>query len=227
MAVRRFKSSVYAMQQRSIFWLLVLLITGCQSVYYDTMESFGVEKRDILVDRVAEARDAQQEAKQQFESALEQFIAVTNYQGGELEGRYRDLKAEYEHSRDRAAEVGSRIDAVERVAEDLFDEWDTELGEYADAGLRRASAAQLRQTQTSYNKLMKAMRQAEAKTEPVLRAFRDRVLYLKHNLNARAITSLKSNRAAVESDIQALLRDMNRSIAEADRFVRSMSDPGV
>lgn len=206
--------------------LLTIMLTACQTAYYSTMEKFGVEKRDILVDRVEDARDAQEEAKQQFESALEEFIAVTDYRGGELEDQYKNLKAEYEDSAERAEEVSDRINAVERVSVALFKEWEAELERYSDADLRRASADQLKTTKVGYGQLIRAMRRAEAKIEPVLRAFEDRVLFLKHNLNARAIASLKSNRAAVESDIQALVQDMNKSIAEADRFVKSMSTTG-
>ena len=213
------------MQLRLFLFAFVLPMAGCQTAYYSTMEGLGFEKRDILVDRVEEARDAQQDAKVQFESALEQFIAVTDYRGSDLEDQYRNLKSEYEDSANRANAVRRRIDDVERVAGDLFDEWEAELDQYSDKNLRRASADQLRGTQTSYRQLMQAMRRAESKIDPVLLAFRDRVLFLKHNLNAQAIASLKTNRAAVESDIQALIRDMNQSIAEADRFVQSMAAP--
>ena len=213
------------MQLRLFLFAFALPMAGCQTAYYSTMEGLGFEKRDILVDRVEEARDAQQDAKVQFESALEQFIAVTDYRGSDLEDQYRNLKSEYEDSANRANAVRRRIDDVERVAGDLFDEWEAELDQYSDKNLRRASADQLRGTQTSYRQLMQAMRRAESKIDPVLLAFRDRVLFLKHNLNAQAIASLKTNRAAVESDIQALIRDMNQSIAEADRFVQSMAAP--
>lgn len=46
-----------------LFFLLALCLGGCSSAYYKTMENFGVEKRDILVDRVEEARDAQDDAR--------------------------------------------------------------------------------------------------------------------------------------------------------------------
>ena len=50
-----------------------LLMLGCQSAYYAAWEKLGVEKRDILVDRVEDAKDAQEQAQQQFASALEEF----------------------------------------------------------------------------------------------------------------------------------------------------------
>ena len=68
-----------------------------------------------------------------------------------------------------------------------------------------------------------AMKKAETKIKPVLRAFNDRVLFLKHNLNAGAIASLRKQKKAVETDIKSLVADMNKSISEADRFIKAMS----
>ncbi len=203
--------------------VMLLALPGCQTVYYGTMEKFGVEKRDILVKRVGKAREAQQEAKEQFESALDQFISVTNYQGSDLEEQYRTLKKEYDTSVDRAESVRTRIEDVKDVANRLFREWNEELKLYTDQNLRRSSEQQLKSTQASYNKLITAMEQAEQKIHPVLNAFQDRVLFLKHNLNANAIASLRNQQQAVEKDISALIRDMNKSIAEADSFISAMS----
>jgi hypothetical protein len=206
-------------------WLLLLLSLGaCQTVYYSTMEKFGIEKRDILVKRVDKARDAQQEAKEQFASALDKFIAVTNYDGGDLEKQYNTLKDEYDTSVSRAEDVKSRIDDVKDVADSLFKEWNEELGKYTDQNLRRSSQQQLKRTQASYKKLITAMDQAEKKIHPVLNAFQDRVLFLKHNLNANAIASLRNQKQSIEVDISALIRDMNKSIAEADAFISSMTE---
>ncbi len=203
--------------------VLVVLLSGCQSMYYSAMEKVGIEKRDILVDRVDSARESQQEAKEQFESALAQFIAVTNYSGGDLEKQYNILKDEYEDSEEKANEIRDRIDAVERVANDLFAEWKKELEMYSSKSLRQSSARQLQDTQKAYEKLIAAMKKAEKKIKPVLAAFRDRVLFLKHNLNANAIAALRSEKQKVESNIAALIKDMNKSIAEADRFISTMS----
>lgn len=203
--------------------LAAALLGACQSVYYGAMEKVGIEKRDILVDRVDGARDAQEQAKEQFGSALEKFIAVTNYSGGDLEAQYSMLKGEYEDSQARAQAVHARIRAVEEVADALFTEWQQELKQYSSAELRRSSEQQLRATKLSYANLIRTMRAAEKKIDPVLAAFNDRVLFLKHNLNASAIASLKTERRDVETDIQALIRDMNASIAEADKFIRTMS----
>jgi len=208
---------------RTALAVVAALCLSCQTAYYGAMEKLGYEKRDILVSRVDNARDAQQEAKEQFQDALQQFIAVTNYSGGQLEEQYNQLKGEFEESEARANDVRKRIDDVERVADDLFAEWSSELDEYTNSEMRRASKRQLDATQTRCQKLIGVMNRAEKKLDPVLAAFRDRVLFLKHNLNASAVASLRGERAKVESDIGALIADMNRSIAEADAFIKEMS----
>jgi len=197
-------------------------LSGCQKAYYKTMEKLGVHKRDIMVDRVQEARDSQEEAKEQFASALEQFSSVLNFKGGTLEDKYKKLNAEYEKSEKKAKDVEDRIDSVENVAEALFDEWETELGQYTNASLRRSSEKQLNQTKKQYAQLIGAMKRAEKKIEPVLSAFRDQVLFLKHNLNAQAIASLKSELSSVEANVAVLIKEMEASIAEADEFIKTM-----
>ena len=200
----------------------VALLSGCATAYYGTMEKLGIHKREILVDRVGEARDAQEEAKEQFSSALERFTVVLGFEGGDLQDKYDELNKEFERSESRAEDVSDRIDAVEEVAAALFEEWEDELDLYTNAELKRASQRQLADTKRQYAQLIDAMKRAERKIAPVLNAFRDQVLYLKHNLNAQAIASLKGELASVETDVAALIRDMERSIAEADRFIDSM-----
>jgi len=214
-------------KNKIIFWMLPLVFFifftgGCQKAYYDTMEKFGVHKRDIMVDRVEKARDSQDEAKEQFLSALDQFSQVLNYRGGKLEDKYKALQAEYDKSEAKAEEVRERIAAIENVSEALFAEWEKELEQYSNAELRRDSQRKMVQTRTQYARLITAMHKAEAKMDPVLEAFKDQVLYLKHNLNAQAIASLQSELVAVESDIAALISEMEKSISEANDFIRTM-----
>ena len=195
------------------------LLSACSSTQYAVMEKFGIHKREILVDRVEDARDSQQQAKEQFANALEEFSAVLNFQGGALEEKYKTLNSVLEESEEHAQKVRDRIDKVEDVAEALFDEWEDELKLYSSDSLRRSSAKKLKETRSHYQSLMTAMQRAEAKIEPVLTPLRDQVLYLKHNLNAQAIASLQSELGRVEGDVSALIREMEAAIREADAFI--------
>lgn len=204
-------------------FVAMLLLGACNSVYYETMERFGVHKRDILVERVEEARDSQEEAKEQFSSALEKFTELLDFNGGDLQATYDSLNAEFEDSESRANQVSSRIRAVEVVSQDLFKEWEDELSQYTSASLRSSSEASLRSTVRLYEQLLASMHAAESKMTPVINAFRDQVLFLKHNLNSRAIASLRTELTTIESDISALILDMENSISESNRFLSELA----
>lgn len=210
------------MMRTLLFVALAVISAGCESVYYEAAEGLGIHKRDILVDRVEAAMDAQEDAKEEFASALEAFTSVVGVPDSQLKSVYDDLSDAFEDAESQAEEVTDRIDAVESVSEALFDEWQDELEQYSSASLRQKSASQLRDTQTRYKRLLASMRSAEGRMEPVLNAFRDQVLYLKHNLNAHAIASLKGELNQIESDVARLIREMEVSIDSSRAFIEQM-----
>lgn len=215
------------MSLRRAFLLVSVLalwggVAGCSNMYYDTMEKFGVAKRQILVDRVADARKSQEAAKEQFSSALDKFIAVTKVETGELKSKYDQLNRELTRSDDRAKEVRDRIAAVADVADALFDEWKKELKQYSDPALRRESEREMNLTRRRYEELMDTMQNAARRMDPILGKFRDQVLFLKHNLNAQAIAGLSSTSRGLQEDISRLIEDMERSIKDADEFIHAM-----
>ena len=209
-------------------WSSLLLLTvslfawGCQTVYYDTMERMGIHKRDILVDRVEEAQESQEEAKEQFADALEAFRATVTVKSSKLQSTYDKLQKEYNNSVMRANDVRGRIAAVKNVAEALFDEWEDELDQFSSDNLRNASANQLKTTKREYKTLVTAMEKAEGKMDPILVVFNDQVLFLKHNLNARAIASIQDEVTVMEEEVANLIVDMNAAIAEAESFVKQL-----
>ncbi len=207
----------------SILVSIILVLSGCQSAYYSAMEKAGFHKRDILVDRVEDAKETQEETKEQFKSALEKFKSVKQFDGGSLETIYNDLNSELEASQALADSIRNRIESIEDVSQALFDEWEVELEQFSNASLKSKSASKLRETKSQYSKLIRAMKKAESRIQPVLTIFNDQVLYLKHNLNAQAIQSLEGELGEIEMNVTRLISEMNRSIDEANRFINSMS----
>ncbi len=203
--------------------LALLALSGCQSAYYNALEKVGIQKREVLVDRVEDGRDAQQAAEEQFSSALEQFRAVVRVPESELSRTYDRLNDEYERSEVAADRVEGRIDAIEDVAEALFDEWEDELSLYQSAEYRRLSERQLRATRARYEEMLTAMQDAADSMQPVLLALRDNVLFLKHNLNARAIGALRGEVDGLERDVTALRKRMQAAIARSDAFIDELN----
>ena len=206
--------------------LLGFLPAGCcifRPFYYKTMAAFGQEKRDLLVSRVRKARDAQQDTQQVFKDALEQFSSVVRFDGGDLQKEYNRLSKELDRCEGRAEEVQSRIEAVEQVSSDLFKEWKSEIAQYQNAEYRRDSEKKLRETRAACDRMLSAMHSAQSRIDPVLSVFRDQVLYLKHNLNARAVASLQGESTRIESDVARLVDDLSKAIDEANRFIADIA----
>jgi uncharacterized protein YukE len=201
-----------------------LFLTACESTYYSAMEEMGIHKRDIFVDRIEDVQEAQKDGQEQFKSALEQFKSVVNFDGGNLEKVYNQLNDELEDSEEAAEEIRSRIADVDSVANALFEEWKDELGQYTNANLRRDSERKLKDTQRRYNNLLTSMRKAEKSIDPVLNTLRDNTLYLKHNLNARAISSLKSELSNVNSNVSTLINAMEKAIQESEVFIEQLKN---
>lgn len=208
---------------RSLLLFTSVLMVACSTIKYNTLEKVGIHKRDILVSNVKDTRDAQEDAQEQFQDALERFGNIVTIKDTNLKKAYNQLNDEYEDSRDAAEDVSNQINDVEEVAEDLFKEWNEENKGYTDAVLRRNSESKLHDTQARYTEMLKSMRESEASMQPVLASLYDNVLYLKHNLNAQAIGSLQSTFDELEGDIGILIERMNQSIARSNDFIAQMN----
>jgi len=206
-----------------VLLLMVLtLAAGCRTAYYAAWEKVGVYKRDLLKEAVEDARDGQKEASQQFKDALTRLKELYGFSGGDLEKYYDALKSDYDRSAEKAQSVKTRIRDMNSVANDLFAEWEKELDQISSESLRNNSRRQLKETRARYQTLHSALERAEKSMEPVLVQLRDHVIYLKHNLNAQAIASLKGEAMNIQTDISNLIAQMNSSIAKADEFIRTL-----
>jgi chromosome segregation ATPase len=201
---------------------LLIGLAGCRSIYYDAMEKFGYEKRDLLRSAVKAARGEQEDAGKEFKDALTQLQSVYGSSSSKLEKSYSRLKAEYDSCESETTAVKGRIDEMDRVASDLFAEWQKEISEMSDSSLASTSRARLGETRSRFASVSGALHRSYETMQPVLGKLRDHVLFLKHNLNAEAIGSLRAKADVIQGDIGTLLGRMSQAIAEADAFVKTL-----
>ncbi len=197
-------------------------LSGCASVQYSALEKVGIHKRDILVDRVEDARDAQSETREQLVSAYEELSALIDFDGGELEDKYRRLSRQVDRSRDATEELDDHLSAIDRVSEDLFEEWESELGLYSSARLRADQEKKLAVARSQFATMRERMQRARDRVDPVMAVLSDNVLFLKHSLNAQALSALRGQATVLEGQVDALIRDMQIAIEEADAFIQRM-----
>jgi hypothetical protein len=209
-----------------ILTLVLPLAGGCattRKAYYNTWEKFGYAKRERLVDNVKAARQEQVDAKKEFATALDQFKSVANFKGGDLEAVYNKLNKEYQRCESQAGEVRDKIQSVKNVSQALFEEWEGEVQQIKDdPSLQKQSRELLDRTRSNYKEMIDKMDAAAATMDPVLSKFKNRVLFLKSNLNAQAIASLKDKEMELGGDIDKLISEMQKSIEEADQFIQGI-----
>ncbi|MGI9236086.1 MAG: DUF2959 family protein [Woeseiaceae bacterium] len=197
-------------------------LAGCASVQYSALEKVGVHKRDILVDRVEDARDAQADTRENLVSAYEELSSLIGYEGGELQDKYEQLSDAVDDAGDATEELDDRLVAIDRVSKDLFDEWESELDLYTNQRLRADQADKLALARRQFGQMRSRMQKARDRVDPVMAVLTDNVLFLKHSLNAQALTALRGQAATLENQVDVLIRDMQLAIDEADAFIDRM-----
>jgi hypothetical protein len=203
-------------------WSVLIFIPGCQSAYDTTMETFGRQKKDTLVNHVAAAREAQSQAKEQFAAALDEFRGVVGYKGTLLDEKYKEIKTQYDRCEAQTRTVESRVEDVRKAAKSLFRQWEDELDQYSSSVVRKSSEEKLKQTRLRYETVIYAMEKVRDKFYPALAAFKDQVLLLRHNLNASGKVSPGGGLEIAEKEISLLIQEIDRSMAESDSFIRQM-----
>lgn len=209
-----------------------ILTISCQSTVdkavrdtkYSALEMFGLQKRDLLQREVANARDEQKEATEDFKDALQKLKALYNIPKGPYDDAYEDLNEAYEDAKKQSAEVTQSIKKVETVAGDLFLEWEKEINEIGTPELKVASAQSLNKTKKKYSEMITTLKSSEKRISPILSKLKDHVLYLKHKLNAKAIGALQGESMRIQVQIEQLVEDINKAVKAADQFINETKD---
>ncbi len=200
----------------------LLFFISCSQIKYSAWETLGVEKRDLFKREVKSVKENQKDSVESFQDALTRLKEVYDFDGGDLEKSYKKLNSAYERSKEDAATVTEDIKELNKVAVDLFKEWENEISEISSKDLKRKSKKQLNETRTKYEDLHKKLISSEKKMEPILSKLRDQVLSLKHNLNSKAIAGLKTEGSRIENDIEKLMQEMTASTKEAEELIKEL-----
>lgn len=209
---------------------LLFLSTSCankihkavNNAKYSAYEAVGLEKRDLFKREVANVKEDQEDTGKAFKDALTQLKEIYNFDGGNLERQHSKLKASLDDAKEEATDLHARIEKVDEVANDLFEEWNNEINEIKTGDLKSKSSSQLSATKAKYKVLEEQLRASEKKMAPVLAKLNDQVLFLKHNLNAEAIGGLKAEGGKIQADIKSLIDEVNESSRQADELIKTL-----
>lgn len=218
------------MRNLIIISVIFSLTTSCANpvkkavnkVKYSAYEKIGMEKRDLFKREIKNVKEDQEETGEAFKDALTKLKEIYAFDGGDLERHHANLKSSLDDAKEEAHELKERITKVNQVANDLFEEWNEELKEIKTADLRNKSSEQLKRTKKKYSELEAQLRKSEKRMDPVLSKLNDQVLFLKHNLNAKAIGGLKAEQGKIQADIEALIKEVNESTRKADAVIETL-----
>ncbi len=203
-----------------------LSLAGCQTMqtaYDKTKEMLGIEKRDIMISEVKDARNSLEEVRVQFQSAMDKFKTVLSNKVGKLEEKYKTLKSENEKTEKKAGDIQKSSDSVIRVAESMFAEWEAELNQYHSENLRSSSELKMQEAKGQYNKFINAMTLTNETAGPVLAAFSDLVLFSRHNLDSETSESLTIELDTAAEKAVSLFQEIDAAIGEADSLVNLLA----
>lgn len=196
------------------------MLFACSTVYYNFWETLGQEKRDILKSNLIAAKEEQGDVQEEFKSTLEKIRATYNFTGPkELENYYDEISADLADSKEEAGELKTRIRRVEQIGDDLFAEWKSEAEQIGDKALRRDSLAKREQSLKKFNTMLVSLTTAEKSLDPVLSRLNDHVLYIKHQLNAKALGAFQVETNSIKSGVAKLIGDLEKSTKATNDFI--------
>lgn len=195
-------------------------MTGSSTLVSDGM--VGLERKELLKDRVKDARNEQIEAQKSFQAALNQFKSLYSNQSKDLEKKYRSLQFAYEDSVRNADGVRTSTKKIEPLAQSLFTDWEKDIEKIDTVSLKAQSRESLAESRNNYATMESHFKTSEEKMAPVLQKFNDQVHYLKYNLDAKSLAAAKSDNLVIQNEMERLILDLKKSIAAADEFIRKM-----
>ena len=197
-------------------------LTSCSTLYYNTWELLGKEKRDVLKMNMEDVDDQQKDVEEKVSDTLALIRKNYNFKEGKLEATYDRMKEDYEDAKSLADDYSEQVQKTIDIADDLFDEWEDEAKELSNANYRTTSLKQLRQTKASFKRSEKSMRRVENSLNKLLKSYNDQVVYLKHSLNAKAVGNLKAELSEIKRNIEILSSRIEKSKQQNLEFLNRL-----
>jgi SMC interacting uncharacterized protein involved in chromosome segregation len=194
-------------------------LVGCKSTYYKAAETVGYEKREMLTDRMQDARDSQVAAKQQLQTALYTLRRVGSVPETEVADLHHDLDTEVDRASEQLDDLHEDIASVESVAQAMFDDWEDDLAKYESEDLRARSRQELQETRQNYSALIGSLRETEQKLQTVIAPLKDQVMAIEHAMKAGQAPEKSDDLDDVREKISTLIEELDDSIDRTQRFI--------
>lgn len=164
--------------------LLLIAPVACETTTPAPMEPFKRHRLESLSRTLDAARQALEELRQSLNKALDETDPALVPDGAprqRLEDAYDQARRDLAVNQTKIRVARERLTQATRRGDDLFAEWDKEIGYYADAALQAQARAGYSRARERFDDAAAALARANELAPPLLVELSDRMLYFKHH----------------------------------------------
>lgn len=201
-----------------------LMLAGCASAVYDSLDRRGVDAKTVLIQRVTELRADAAAAKSGMDGARTALAAIDGLEGAALARQIDRARAAGEDAALAAQGVRLSADSMKTAAGRYFAAREEELGllKTSEANLRAAKEALARAT-GAYRAYVSTLDAASLRLSPALSLYDAEVTALRKSPTSAAAAAARAGERA--NALAAALDAGNGLVAatnEADRFLETL-----
>lgn len=179
-------------------------------------------KNVMLKQSAAQVRDDQVKTLQILDGALERLRETYKPKQTALATAYEDWKKIYNEFAVHIDDADRHISELNKIADDLFAEWAQEAEMISDSNLKSRSLDKLQDTKEHYQDIQEHLIDKRANAQDITIKLRDRVLFIKHSLNAESLEVLQEEASDIETDMEDMRDDMEKELVQLNDFIGTL-----
>ena len=210
---------------RMLMIAAALLMTGCASAVYDSLDRRGVDSVDVLKERAGTLRAELRDAETSMIKAADALAAVDGLDGAALARRLDLARSEGQSAALAAQDMRLAADSMKAASERYFADKERELSLMKpDDAAYRASADRLAASGVAYRAFLTATDAASLRLSPALSLYDAEVVALrKAPTSGAAVAARASSRASTVTAAREAAQSLNAAGAEGDRFLAALN----
>ncbi len=175
-------------------WLVLSPLPACSTNQPAPMEPFKHHRLDSLARSLDAARTAQEQCRDGISQALDATdidALATQPSRAALDDAYDRARHDLATCQTRVRVASERLRQANRRGNDIFDEWDKEIGYYSDEALQAQARRGYRDARQRYSDAIDKLDVACDTNNALLVELSDRMLFVKHHRDQPEIVEPK------------------------------------
>lgn len=196
-----------------------LLATACAGT---SERSESIEQVDELLRRIERVQAESAVAKESAHSALNELCTLVSPGfKGDAAMAFAKFVAASDASEEQGETLRDSVEPMRDAADALFRRWTKDMEAFGNSRMRQRSQTRLDETRTSYQSIVGASQAAQIALDAFHDDLRDHATFLRHDLNANSVASLRGDVRQLREQIEGLDMRFDATVAAARAYVES------